>query len=61
MVVTIDRTKLCRPCHLDIAVIDYEDGGELECGICRKPCRHHYRQHGMITVGECCTTAPEAA
>jgi hypothetical protein len=62
MIVTIDRLKLCGPCHLDIPVLDYEDGGELECGVCRKPCYRHYRQHGQIDIGECCVAlAPEAA
>jgi hypothetical protein len=62
MVITKDGLKLCGPCHLDIPVLDYEDGGELECGVCRKPCRLHYRQHGQIDIRECCVAfAPEAA
>ena len=61
MLVTIGREKLCGFCHLNLPVLDYEDGGELECGVCRKPCRRHYRQHGMITVGECCTSGEEVA
>jgi hypothetical protein len=62
MIITIGRLKLCGPCHLDIPVLDCEDGGELECGVCHEPCYRHYRQHDMITVGECCVAlAPEAA
>jgi hypothetical protein len=46
--------KLCGPCAVAPPVLDYEDGGQLLCGVCRKPCQRHYRLHGQIDVGECC-------
>jgi predicted Zn finger-like uncharacterized protein len=57
-VITMDGLKLCGACALDVPVLDYQDGGGLLCGVCRKTCMRHYRLHGNIDVGECCAFDP---
>ena len=60
-VITLDGWKLCGPCAIEMPVLDYEDGGELLCGVCRKGCLKHYRLHGQSDVGECCAFDPGRA
>jgi hypothetical protein len=35
-------------------VVDYEDGGEMQCGLCKGPCFRHFSDGNRNDIGECC-------
>lgn len=40
--------------HTLVLPLDYQDGGELQCGVCKGICLRHYRLGDRIDIGECC-------
>ncbi len=58
MIVTVDGVHFCGECaqgeEVRAWVLDYEDGGELECGVCGRACMQHFRNRERNDIGECC-------